>query len=391
VWLPRSESAKLRSAVASGLPSSSPYPSVGLFWTTSRVIDMADKPGSTVRDVALMLGGVLIGVGGSFLADLLLHGNAAIAFASGAVLLGIALVLFGAVDFRRDRRRKATSGSVTIRTPEASLTVPSGATISHAIGAEPKTFKVFNGPLAPELTLPWSATLQRARGAPEPALVKLTVPQPERQDQHPSLYARHLPGRILRRQARLHEWRSEDATSGEDTEKRTFEREHIAHAGVAQAQASAFDATVTIEEPDDLAICRSDQLEVSLRAEERVPVGNPNAGKLIVGALLLVKNLKSQPQTLQLVRWDPIVPGLHDEATAGTDLVSSKLEELTTTHPRLPETIPLGEPTIGWIWLPFPARGSPGRYAYTIHLRDGLCNSYRLSQGEWVPQSLGGS
>jgi hypothetical protein len=54
------------------------------------------------RDVALMVAGVLIGLGGSILSSLFLHGTAAAIAALLMVVIGIALAAFGWVDFRRD-------------------------------------------------------------------------------------------------------------------------------------------------------------------------------------------------------------------------------------------------------------------------------------------------
>jgi hypothetical protein len=54
------------------------------------------------RDVAFMVAGVSIGLGGSILSSLFLHGTAAAIAASLMVVVGIVLATFGWVDFQRD-------------------------------------------------------------------------------------------------------------------------------------------------------------------------------------------------------------------------------------------------------------------------------------------------
>jgi hypothetical protein len=74
---------------------------------------MAEEP--RAADVALGLGGVLIGIGGSVLTAAYLHGTAAKVAGATCVLVGIAMVVFASLHFRNKGRRASKAQPVSER------------------------------------------------------------------------------------------------------------------------------------------------------------------------------------------------------------------------------------------------------------------------------------
>lgn len=74
--------------------------------------------GEKRRDVALMVAGVLIGLGGSILSNIFLHGAAVLVAASAMVAIGISLTVYGLVDFRREPIREGSHDHFVLRRPD---------------------------------------------------------------------------------------------------------------------------------------------------------------------------------------------------------------------------------------------------------------------------------
>jgi hypothetical protein len=303
--------------------------------------------------------------------------------------------------FRARRRRHAASDS-ELPFPTSSLTVPGGSTIGVAVGVED-----------PFLDIP---------SRPKPK-----VAQPGIDD----------PGE--------HETRTKDATGGEDIERRTYEREHIAHAGVAGVTAIAYDASVTTASPEGAGVdspgthetlitnpdgttnsverrtfertewkydsdsgrgteteavhptvveARSPELVVAIEREDTrvLPVGGTRLIEArFVGVKLRVRSLSGQDQWISEPEWLIHMPqrGMWDEVADGE--ARMVLQALQSEFKPLPDTVPAEGTVQGWYWQKFPNRSGGGRYGYQLTLHDGLGNRYQLPVAERAPGTFGPS